>query len=102
MTARDERPTDAPEPPFVEETLAWCNRLRARDGKRQLKRLPVGKPRDPLSCPCGKATGRKVLSERYSVPSGYAPLPSYVRLFVIAFDNGDLPQYRVPRGAVGS
>jgi hypothetical protein len=83
------------EPEFVAETLAWCNDIRADQGREPLKRLPKGKIQDPFSCPCGEATGLEV---DYRVAYGrdggvVCDLPLAVQRFVVAFDNCELPQY---------
>jgi hypothetical protein len=87
------------EPSYVRETLAWCNRQRVKRGKDPLAKLPKGVRRVPNSCPCGKATGLAVfedMAEDFSngtyVKVG---INRFVRRFVEAFDNGDLPQYEM-------
>lgn len=82
------------EPSFVAETLDWCNARRAEDGKPPLDRLPRGRPDDPTSCPCGKASGWLVYQD-YATREGSEPftLPESVTEFVIFFDDGELPQY---------
>jgi hypothetical protein len=83
------------EPAFVAETLAWCNEIRAAQGKPPLDRLPKGKRADPKSCPCGTATGADVAFEFYYLPRDRKEysLPEPVRKFVRAFDQGMLLQY---------
>lgn len=91
------------EPGFVAETLRWCNEQRKAQGKRPLRKLPKGKRKDPMSCPCGKATGLSVNNyDAYPMlPSGRPSqsykkrivLPSAVKEFVREFDFGQLPQY---------
>jgi hypothetical protein len=83
----------------VKETLAWCNKQRVKQGKALLKRLPKGKQRDPLSCPCGEATGLKIGLSRY-VPANQVlligagkPLPAAVIRFVDLFDKGYFPEF---------
>jgi len=83
-----------PEPGFVAETLAWCNELRAKDGKPPLARLPLGRRNRADSCPCGKATGWRVdedVTWRHGAP--ILDTPPAVRIFIGAFDSGRLPQY---------
>lgn len=87
-------------------TLDWCNEVRVEQGKKPLKRLPKGRRKDPLSCPCGKVTGLHVgRCNAYEVlhdghPAWHSPrrLPAAVRDFVYAFDKGRLPQYEAKRG----
>lgn len=84
------------EPAFVRLTLEWCNRQRAKKGRKPLVRLPRGIKTDPLSCPCGAATGLEVLSDRAHDPDhGYKVIriPIAVKDFIGAFDDGKLPQY---------
>lgn len=97
------------EPTFVAETLDWCNEVRGEKGMEPLPRLPKGRREDPVSCPCGQATGLWVESpdffDQEDVDS-YANdldhlreeglafvLPDAVQEFVSAFDKGELPQY---------
>lgn len=97
----------APDPDFVAGTLAWCNEIRAEQGKEPLDRLPRGHVSDPASCPCGLATGMYVDADSYipkdQFPAGSqwdenAPrLPTDVMLFVEAFDEIQLPQYIASR-----
>lgn len=86
------------EPSCVAGTLKWCNERRKEKGQKPLDRLPKGAQGDPLSCPCGKATGLSVGTKYYSE----FPLTKYDLLielpvdvleFVDHFDRGDLPQY---------
>lgn len=86
------------EPSCVAGTLAWCNARRKEKGQKPLDKLPKGKQGDPLSCPCGKATGLNVGSRYYTeVPftkySPLAPVNDDVYAFVRLFDRGKLPQY---------
>jgi hypothetical protein len=85
------------EPKYVAQTLAWCNRKRKAKNKPPLKKLPKGRRNDPMSCPCGKATGLSVGIYHYAYPgemfSDCFPLPKSVESFVLAFDGGYLPQY---------
>jgi hypothetical protein len=95
------------EPACVAATLRWCNEMRAKKGKKPLKRLPKGERRNGYSCPCGKATGVFVGSGQWGHNAeesgdyfcGYIKtpkshlLPAGVRRFVEAFDSGELPQY---------
>ena len=87
------------EPLYVWLCLEWCNEKRAQKGLEPLKFLPKGRISDPLSCPCGAATGLNVGSGTYHfpVPLGAVPeyhdLPEAVRVFVSQFDAGHLPQY---------
>ncbi len=98
MTGRqpDGSMTEALEPGFVAETLAWCNERRAEKGMEPLDRLPKGDREDPASCPCGKATGLWVDNRTFGPTQSLHqanPLPQEVIEFVEAFDGGDLPQY---------
>jgi hypothetical protein len=96
-----------PEPTYVAETLAWCNERRAEQGKKPLKKLPKGYKADGRSCPCGKATGLFVSMYYYckhdeiNAAFTHRRLPSAVSNFVIAFDNGKLPQYSMTATAQG-
>jgi hypothetical protein len=86
--------TATAEPAFVAATLAWCNEIRAGKGMEPLERLPKGARKNPMSCPCGAATGLYVKSYRYGDDHlGALPLPNAVIEFVAAFDLGVLPQY---------
>jgi hypothetical protein len=88
--------TTTAEPEFVAETLAWCNEMRAQDGLGPLDCLPKGLRNDPLSCPCGKATGLYVEHESFGPTreTKYTnDLPDPVIRFVAAFDDGHLPRY---------
>lgn len=86
------------EPPYVGETLAWCNERRVERGKKPLKKLPKGERGDGASCPCGKATGLWVGQDIYKTAI-YSPtlghIPRPVHDFVVAFDDGELPQYEI-------
>lgn len=85
------------EPPFVFETLAWCNDRRAEDGKPPLGKLPRGKRRAASSCPCGAATGWLVYGDgKAERGDKELNLPEGVRRFVAEFDEGLLPQYTLP------
>src|SRR5690242_20111147 len=83
------------EPWFVAEALAWCNEMRAEEGKRPLKKLPKGTRDDSKSCPCAKATGLRISHTRWETMDGREDgcLPRSVIDFVFAFDDGELPQY---------
>jgi hypothetical protein len=86
------------EPQYVAETLKWCNARRKEQGKKPLKKLPKGMPRDPESCPCGLATGLYVDANWWATKwvgpfDGRSELPLTVRRFVKAFDKRRLPQY---------
>ncbi len=90
------------DPPFVAETLAWCNEKRAERDLLPLSSLPLGIQSDPKSCPCGKATGLYVDQDYYTNTREEwfrdshklrKKLPFAVRDFVCAFDEGELPQY---------
>lgn len=84
------------EPDFVRATLEWCNARRQEQGQQPLDRLPKGEREDPLSCPCGIATGLYVDKHTFGRDdeSRYDnPLPKPVELFVTEFDEGLLPQY---------
>ncbi len=92
----------AREPAFVRLTLEWCNRQRAKKGRKPITRLPQGLRSNAKSCPCGSATGLSVFTygahplasdglTDYSAPR--IKVPRSVQEFVIAFDRGDLPQY---------
>lgn len=89
---------------LIRETLAWCNRLRKRNGKKPLAKLPKGVKNDAMSCPCGKACGLAVYSdgayEDHSDDWGW-DMPAEVRIartnkfvaeFIERFDNGDIPE----------
>jgi hypothetical protein len=84
---------------LVRATLAWCNERRAEKGLDPLKKLPKGRKTDPLSCPCGTATGLCVNSYNYSDPAKnrgkllLGSLPKEVQEFVKEFDAGNLPKY---------
>lgn len=45
---------------IYDEALAACNAKRAERGMDALESLPAGFPGDPMSCPCGAATGLRV------------------------------------------
>jgi hypothetical protein len=83
------------EPGYVTETLAWCNQRRAERGKKPLKRLPKGKRMVASSCPCGKATGLSVFPHYYdgSFNGWRQKTPEAVANFIVAFDDGKLPEY---------
>lgn len=89
------------EPAFVRLTLEWCNRQRAKKGKKPLARLPRGIQSNAHSCPCGSATGLAVFAggahpvgrHGYVDHSVKILVPKSVEEFVIAFDAGALPQY---------
>ncbi len=88
----------AVDPPFVAETLAWCNERRAERNLPPLDRLPKGRRVDGRSCPCGSATGLHVAAAYYFDPDGgdepeEFDLPQAVVEFVKAFDECGLPQY---------
>ena len=89
------------EPAYVAATLQWCNERRKEKGKKPLTKLPGGVRGDPLSCPCGKATGLSVGAVLWGEPGYLKPqsnsLPETVSEFVVAFDNGELPQYDARR-----
>ena len=76
---------------IIKGTLAWCNRQRAKQGKKPLLRLPKGKRHDPASCPCGKATGLLVYSQAAKKNDRsrkvVCRLPKSVRRFVLKFDR---------------
>ena len=48
---------------LIDATLRWCNKMRKKDGKKPLAKLPRGVPHDAQSCPCGTATGLLVYTE---------------------------------------
>lgn len=83
------------DPPFVAETLAWCNEERAKQGKPALDQMPMGDRNEPLSCPCGEATGLHVDTTWFKrLPNKKRlELPGAVHDFVVEFDRGRLPQY---------
>jgi hypothetical protein len=85
------------EPQYVAQTLAWCNRKRAEQGKKSLTRLPKGRRGDGYSCPCGKAVGFWVGHEEFEYKEEHdistEPVPRSVGRFVAAFDDGRFPQY---------
>lgn len=93
------------EPLLIEElnecvagTLRWCNDRRLDKGLNPLNDLPKGSRSDPLSCPCGKATGLWVGMNSWGDDQKAArqtrhQLPPEVRQFVVYFDNGYIPQY---------
>lgn len=87
--------TQTPEPDCVIATLRWCNEKRAEQGKGSLDRLPKGRLGDPLSCPCGKATGLHVWTHFWASEAfmDVGSLPLAVVEFVALFDGGSLPQY---------
>lgn len=85
------------EPAYVAATLAWCNRLRAQDGKKPLRRLPRGRRGSPESCPCGKATGWNVRRFTARRRVEWVNAPPGVTRFVRAFDAGELPEYEAKR-----
>lgn len=91
----------------IAATLEWCNDVREAQGKEPLIELPKGYKSDPLSCPCGAATGLAVLREfvvserdyrtrnsrmKYSDVKLY-DLPSLVQEFTLRFDEGRFPQF---------
>lgn len=89
------------EPAFVAGTLAWCNERRDEQGMEALDRLPKGKVMDPLSCPCGAATGLFVGrgywgEDEESCLEKKRPVPKDVLEFTNAFDDYLLPQYVEP------
>lgn len=80
-------------------TLRWCNDRRLDKGLNPLDDLPLGSRSDPLSCPCGKATGLWVGLNTWNevgltnpMADG-KPLPPEVRKFVTLFDDGLIPEY---------
>jgi hypothetical protein len=81
--------------------MSSCNERRKEQGKKPLKKIPKGKLYDPLSCPCGIASGLKVGVglwasdlDKILARNPHAKLtPECVRQFVHAFDTGKLPQY---------
>lgn len=87
------------DPPFVAETLKWCNEMRELEGIEPVEKIPKGIPGDAASCPCGKASGWRVGSgiawkfekDVYRAIS----LPCSVQIFVKEFDGGKLPQYEL-------
>lgn len=86
------------DPACVAGTLNWCNKKRVERGMGELERLPRGTRGDPLSCPCGRATGLHVGAENWGDPAKgpkrwEGKLPLAVQQFVLLFDNGKLPQY---------
>lgn len=89
------------DPPFVADTLQWCNERRVEKGLKPLNRMPLGARSNPMSCPCGRAADLWVGMDSWShVKDGeidWQPLedklPAFVREFVFAFDAGELPQY---------
>lgn len=83
------------EPKYVEETLRWCNARRKEKGMEPLDRMPKGYKGNGSSCPCGSATGLFVSFTYWlnDLCSQEKNLPRCVQRFVIAFDNGKLPQY---------
>lgn len=89
---------------IIQGTLDWCNEQRAKKGLCPLASLPRGKRTDPISCPCGEATGRWVTSEYCYALADLGPVlgPDYdtkepipwaVSEFVRLFDNGWFPQF---------
>lgn len=84
---------------LIAGTLEWCNAERAKQGKEPLTELPKGRVRDPLSCPCGTATGLWVGrhtfcstdEKRYRDKPEY-DLPIVVSLFTQEFDDGTFPE----------
>jgi hypothetical protein len=81
-------------------TLGWCNQMREeREVGPPLQALPVGIPRDPETCPCGKATGLHVdLYDAYASRDHFVEdkpplekLPDDVAEFVRRFDNFQFP-----------
>ena len=98
--------------PFVQSTLAWCNKRRIEQGKKPLAKMPKGNPRDPLTCPCGVAAGVAVGRSSWLTPEEYENrnkpgainfgsafdlherrLPYTVRDFIREMDRGALPEY---------
>lgn len=94
-TEQPQNSTTASEPLYVAETLAWCNSKRVEQNLEPLTQLPLGKRSDGNSCPCGKASGWHVLTgwARRSEHDEWQMLPAGVKLFIKAFDDGELPQY---------
>jgi hypothetical protein len=92
------------DPPYVAETLKWCNEIRKDRGMGPLDKLPRGIRYDNSSCPCGRATGVCVEEWGWYDPKGFKPhehvnsskatkVPIDVVTFVVSFDRGYLPQY---------
>lgn len=81
---------------YKKATLDWCNERRAEQGKDPLDELPKGRRSDPHTCPCGKATGLRVLTYFYSTPDDFSqpetPLPEDVTCFITSFDAGMYPE----------
>jgi hypothetical protein len=90
---------------LIKETLTWCNRIRAKNGKKPLLKLPKGSRDDPNSCPCGKACGfavypdgaydEEALDEYSWIPPAnilVAKTNRFVRQFIEKFDDGNIPE----------
>lgn len=96
--------------PVIIGTLEWCNERRAEQGMEPLLDLPMGQKEEPLSCPCGEATGLYVDGSFYCTaeearggwakiaPEDKKKLPFDVQNFVHEFDLGTYPQYDVNEG----
>lgn len=90
---------------IIAGTLDWCNEIRAKENKEPISRLPKGRAGDPMTCPCGRATGKWVTTNTFydakdTNEVDYASarnLPSIVRKFVHLLDSGALPQYELTR-----
>lgn len=90
----------------IAATLEWCNDVRESQGKEPLTELPKGQKSDPLSCPCGTATGLAVLRNfvvdageyeqrhaRFLSECKLFDLPPLVSEFTTRFDEGRFPQF---------
>ena len=81
----------------IDATLKWCNRIRAKDGKKPLKKLPKGERYNGSSCPCGSASGYFVGRSNYKKNAWsdeiLGTLPAMVTDFTRLFDHGFLPQF---------
>lgn len=83
-------------------SLKWCNKQRQLKGMEPLTELPKGRRQDPISCPCGKATGLYVSSmcayhpivDNDGITSGKMIdwLPPLVSRFVVLFDHRLIPE----------
>lgn len=82
---------------IIRGTLAWCNRQRAKQHKKPLKKLPKGFLGDGRSCPCGTATdlyvGQTYFCSKKDVRAPYfhTTLPKVVARFVELFDSEKIP-----------
>jgi hypothetical protein len=84
---------------LVKKTLQWCNRIRKKQGKKLLTKLPKGVMGDPWSCPCGRAAkvfvgcGTWTAWTAAGKPRETGDLPEAVQEFVYRFDYGLIPEY---------